>query len=191
MRVCDFARTIGVSVSVAASEIQSMFQLDSAPHSNSSIPEGQLSELTKKYPVLAEADKADSPQPGESVPEAAADLAPTAPAPAPAPVPVPVPQEQPQPVRPSSPTNVVPQSAAPQDNSDPEARRTVTDEAVRRQFEHKEDPPGIDRQSWRVEYPGKDPIVVQARDENEAWAKRCEAMRDYPSPRLRRVTLIA
>ncbi len=186
MRVRDFAASVGIEPAAALEFIQASGLPNAPTHANSSIPEDILAKLKEQYPQLASVNTADSPE-VETAP--AAPAAPTAdPTPTGASQSAPVAQTPaspaPAPIPPSSPLHVVPQSPAPQDNGDPAARSAVARKAVERQYIT--NPAPVPRK-WEVSYPGAGTIVVEAIDENEAWAKYNDAAKKSYPPRLRRV----
>lgn len=198
MRVRDFAKVAGIDTATAAAEVQKVAGLDAPPHSNATIDEATIAKLQEKFPQLASADKTDGPvEEGATATDAAAPVAPAAPAvpaapvapaatesPAVAPASPPIPPAPPAPRPPTSPLNVVPQSEAPKDNSDPTSRAQVARDAVARQYESNPVPP---KKRFEVSYPGADAAIVEAFDENEAWAKYNDANKRSWAPRLRTV----
>lgn len=195
MRIREAAAVIGVEPGVLAEEIKGINGDGVTPTPNRSLSDAEASILSGKYPALATALQAEAAAPPapEAVAEAPAPQAtpaPVAPAPAPvASVPVaPVAPAPPAPPQVSTPENIVPQSDKPEDNTAPQARAEVSKTAVQRQLENG---PAKATRKFKVEYPGAETAVIEAIDENEAWAKFNDARGAWPGPRLRTVTEVS
>lgn len=188
MRIREAAAVIGVEPGVLAEEIKGINGDGVTPTPNRSLTDAEAATLAGKYPVLATALQAEAAAPPapEAVAEAPAPQATPAPV-APAPV-APVAPAPPAPPQPSTPENIVPQSSAPEDNTAPQARAEVSKTAVERQMETG---PAKAVRKFKVEYPGAETAVIEAIDENEAWAKFNDARGAWPGPRLRTVTEVS